>query len=208
MTYVAKIYQICAVLDTYNLDMILQVKYNYADSNESSRELPRVTGNPRNSIVCDAPYLQNEFGDPLFFYVFNITLVFSTYGQSFKKICPWQLLGANFLKDHVDHIRKVLRRLREHAVKLKPKRCRLFKREVNYLKQIVSAAGYRLDHSNGEVWRLLGLLGYYRRYIQNFAMIAHPLFQLLQAPSKDVAKSAYTTSFSTSGVDGTASESF
>ena len=74
MTYVAKIYLICAVLDTYNLDMILQVKYNYADSNESSRELPRVTGNPRNSIVCDAPYLQNEFGDPLFFYVLNIIM--------------------------------------------------------------------------------------------------------------------------------------
>ena len=87
-------------------------------------------------------------------------------------------------KDHVDHIRKVLRRLREHGVNLKPKKCRLFKREVNYLGQIVLAAGYRLDHSNveavrtlrdgnpstvGEVRRLLGLLGCYRRYIQNFA---------------------------------------
>ena len=98
-------------------------------------------------------------------------------------------------KDHVDHIRRVLRRLREHGVKLKPTKCRLLKREVNYLGQIVSAAGYRLDHSNveavrtlkdskpstvGEVRRLLGLLGYYRRYIQNFARIAHPLLQLLQ----------------------------
>ena len=86
----------------------------------------------------------------------------------------------------------MLRRLREHGVKLKPKKCRLFKREVNYLGQIVSAAGYRLDHSNveavrtlkdskpstvGEVRRLLGLLGYYRRYIQNFARIAHPLLR-------------------------------
>ena len=45
----------------------------------------------------------------------------------------------------------------------------------------------------GEVRRLLGLLGHYRRYIQNFAKIAHPLFQLLQAASEDVAKSAYKT---------------
>ena len=82
---------------------------------------------------------------------------------------------------------------------------RLFKREVNYLGQIVSAAGYRLDHSNveavrtlkdskpstvGEVRKLLGLLGYYRRYIQNFAKIAHPLLQLLQATSEDVTKLA------------------
>ena len=33
-------------------------------------ELPRVTGNPRNAMVCDAPYLQNEFGDPRFFLRF------------------------------------------------------------------------------------------------------------------------------------------
>ena len=74
--------------------------------------------------------------------------------------------------------------------------------------QIVSAAGYRLDHSNVEavrtlkdskpstvceVRRLLGLLRYYRRYIQNFARIAHPLFQILQAASEDVAKSAHKT---------------
>ena len=39
--------------------------------------------------------------------------------------------------------------------------------------------------------KLLGLLGYYRRYIQNFAKIAHPLFQLLQATSEDVTKLAH-----------------
>ena len=30
-------------------------------------ESPRVTGNPRNAMVFDTPYLQNEFGDPRFF---------------------------------------------------------------------------------------------------------------------------------------------
>ena len=27
-------------------------------------ESPQVIGNPRNAMVCDVPYLQNEFGDP------------------------------------------------------------------------------------------------------------------------------------------------
>ena len=118
------------------------------------------------------------------------------------------IVFSQTFEDHVDHIRRVLRRLREHGVKLKPKKCRLFEREVNFLGQIVSATGYRLDHSSveavrtlkdsklstvGEVRRLLGVLGCYRRYIQNFARIAHPLFQLLQAASEDVAKSAHKT---------------
>ena len=61
-------------------------------------ESPRVTGNPRNAMICDTPYLQNEFGDPrFFFYVFNLILSFSTCSQSFKKICAWELLGANVL---------------------------------------------------------------------------------------------------------------
>ena len=116
------------------------------------------------------------------------------------------IVFSQTFEDHVDHIRKVLRRLREHGVKLKSKKCRLFKREVNYLGQIVSAAGYRLDPSNvevvrtlkdskpstvGEVRKLLVLLGYYCRYIQNFAKIAHPLLQLLQATSEDVTKLAH-----------------
>ena len=58
-----------------------------------------MTGNPRNAMVCDAPYLQNEFGEPrgFFFYVFNIILSFSTCSQSFKKIWTWEILGANVL---------------------------------------------------------------------------------------------------------------
>ena len=38
---------------------------------------------------------------PDFFYVFNIILSFSTCSQSFKKICTWELLGANVLKRRV-----------------------------------------------------------------------------------------------------------
>ena len=49
-------------------------------------------------MVCDTRYLQNEFGDPDFFYVFNLVLLFSTCSQSFNKICVWEVLGANVLR--------------------------------------------------------------------------------------------------------------
>ena len=60
-----------------------------------------MNGNPRNAMVFDTPYLQNEFEGARFFYVFNLILSFSNYGQSFKKICTWVLLGANVLKAEI-----------------------------------------------------------------------------------------------------------
>ena len=56
-----------------------------------------MTGNPRNAKVCETPYLQNEFGDPRFFHVFNLILSFSTCSESFEKTSAWELLGANVL---------------------------------------------------------------------------------------------------------------
>ena len=40
----------------------------------------------------------------------------------------------------------------------------------------------------GEVRKLLGLLGNYRRYIPNFARMAYPLYQLLHADRDNVAR--------------------
>ena len=44
----------------------------YAVLNTHNLESLRVTGNPRNAMVCDAPYLQNEFSEPRFFFTFLI----------------------------------------------------------------------------------------------------------------------------------------
>ena len=38
---------------------------------------------------------------PDLFYVFNLILSFSTCSESFRKICIWELLGANVLKRRV-----------------------------------------------------------------------------------------------------------
>ena len=87
---------IYAVLNTHNLDMILQLKYMPIVMNPA--RIASVAGNPRNAMICDAPYLQNEFGDPRFFYVFNLILSFSTCSQVLKKSVRGKFLGANVLK--------------------------------------------------------------------------------------------------------------
>ena len=104
------------------------------------------------------------------------------------------IIFSSSFKDHIDHLRRVLRRLREHGVKLKPMKCNLFKREVTFLGRIVSKDGYKLDPSTidpvlnlkktvpktvGDVCKLVGLLSYYCHYIQDFSRIANPIYDLL-----------------------------
>ena len=94
----------------------------------------------------------------------------------------------------VEHLREVPRKLRQYGVKLKPRKCSLFKREVRFLRRIVSGDGYQMDPESvkaveklketlpktvGEVRRLAGMLSYYRRYVRNFTKIAKPIYDLL-----------------------------
>ena len=78
----------------------------------------------------------------------------------------------------------------------------------------MSEDGYRPDPANleafvklkdsqpqtiGDVRKLLGLLGYYRRYIPNFARIAKPLFDLTKGSQESQRKkSAKRTKYQTS----------
>jgi len=97
--------------------------------------------------------------------------------------------------EHVEAVRKVLRALQQHGVKLRPTKCELFKAEVRYVGRLVSENGVRIDPKDyeavkslgqkeptnmGELRKLLGFLSYYRAYIQNFSRIAKPLYGLLQ----------------------------
>ena len=98
--------------------------------------------------------------------------------------------------DHVSHLQRVLRKLKEKGIKLKPAKCKFFQRQVKYLGRIVSSEGHQADPEDteavrllrdkvpnnvGELRRLLGLVGYYRRYIPNFSQRAACLYQLLSA---------------------------
>jgi len=109
------------------------------------------------------------------------------------------IVFSNTFSDHIEHLRKVLRRLRDHGVKLKPKKCALFRRQVSFLGRIVSVDGYRIEpkatsaievwkdkspQTVGEIRKLMGLLGVYRRHIPNFAQTAKSIYDLLNVPKK------------------------
>ena len=87
-------------------------------------------------------------------------------------------------------------RLSEAGLKLKPAKCKLARREVEFLGYVVSAEGIMADERKvravtefptptdlRSLRAFLGLLSYYRRFVPKFSSIAQPLYNLTR---KDV----------------------
>lgn len=106
------------------------------------------------------------------------------------------IVMSKSFEQHLERLETVLKRLGNAGLKLKPKKCVFFRSEVQYLGHLVTSDGLSTDpekvekvkswpvpRSVKEVRAFLGLAGYYRRFIQNFSVIASPLHKLTQ---KDV----------------------
>ena len=93
----------------------------------------------------------------------------------------------------------MLERVRAKGIKLRADKCVFVKEEVRYLGRLISKDGYRADPEDtkalnkfrtapknvGELRSLLGFLGYFRCYVQDFAKKAKPLYNLLKGPESE-----------------------
>jgi hypothetical protein len=93
---------------------------------------------------------------------------------------------------HYIHLEEVFKRLRFYGLKLKAKKCNFFKENLIYLGHEISKAGVKPDQrlvdsvqkfpiprTNKQIKSFLGMSGYYRKFICNYANLALPLTKQL-----------------------------
>jgi len=101
------------------------------------------------------------------------------------------IIFSKTVDEHLDHIEEVFKRLRDANLRLNPKKCKFAKQELEYLGHIVTPQGikpcpskikaiesYPVPKNVKQLRSFLGLANYYRRFIKDFAKVAHPLNQL------------------------------
>src|SRR5262249_48451867 len=96
-------------------------------------------------------------------------------------------------KEHEEHLRIILQTLREHQLYLKLSKCEFWLSNVSFLGYMISKEGIPVDPkmveaiSNWpkptnviEIHSFLGLVGYYRRFVQDFFRISTSLTKLIR----------------------------
>ena len=109
------------------------------------------------------------------------------------------IVYSRTFEEDLQHVKRVLRRLKERGMKLNIKKCNFCKSSVKFIGRIVCEDGYRIDDESvkavrqlrdftprniRDVRHLLGLLGYHHRHIQNYSRRAKPLTDLLKNHAK------------------------
>ena len=101
--------------------------------------------------------------------------------------------AAETFDQHLDDVDEMLTRFEKNNLKIKLSKCHFYHESVEFLghnftrhgvepmkKNMTSIESFATPTSVKGVRSFLGVIGYYRDHIQNFAQVAHPLVQMLK----------------------------
>lgn len=107
------------------------------------------------------------------------------------------LIFSTSLEEHKDSITKIFNVLRENNLKIQFDKCKFFTKETEYLGHVLTPEGVRpnpnkikdiiqlkLPTTQKQIKSFLGITGYYRKFIRDYAKVAQPMTKFLKKNSK------------------------
>ena len=101
------------------------------------------------------------------------------------------LIASKSMSEHMVHVKKVLLRLKDAGLRLKPSKCMIATEEIEYLghtltpagvkpnsKKVEAAKNFPIPKNVKEVKSFLGLANFYRRHIPDMATTSRTLTAL------------------------------
>ena len=123
-------------------------------------------------------------------------------GLTWKQILVYLddvIVVSKSFETQLENLSLTFQRFRTYNLKLKPKKCQLFKRKLKFLGWMVGSDGISIPSENveailkrsrpsnvTEVESFLGYLNYHRGHIKNFAELAAPLYELTGAHARHI----------------------
>ena len=118
------------------------------------------------------------------------------------------MIYSKTAEEHLNHLQQVFHKCCDAKLTMKLSNCHFFAKEIKYLGHVLSTTGIRplpsktaaiklmnLPKNVKQVRTFLRLVGYYCKFIWNFAQIAKPLTALTHHAAKFVWTSNYLTAF-------------
>lgn len=103
------------------------------------------------------------------------------------------LIYSRTLKEHLEHLEQVFKRLDQANLKIKTRKCEFGKNEVEFLGFKINQEGFKPNENKTAaiknylrprnakvVKRFLELASYYRKFVENFSTISEPINRLLK----------------------------
>ncbi|XP_076269006.1 uncharacterized protein LOC143201674 [Rhynchophorus ferrugineus] len=120
------------------------------------------------------------------------------------------IIFSTSLQEHLESLRKVFDRLTSYNLKIQLDKSEFLKKSVEFLGHVITPEGikpnpkkvsaiknFEIPKTPKEIKSFLGLIGFYRKFIKNFAKITKPLTQCLKKNSKVNHDRAFIEAFET-----------
>lgn len=120
------------------------------------------------------------------------------------------VIYSTSLEEHIQHLKKVLGKLRTANLKIQLDKSEFLKKECSFLGHVISTDGIKpnpdkihaikafpVPKTQKQIKSFLGLLGYYRKFIQDFSKLTKPLTECLKKGRKIILNERYLNTFAT-----------